>query len=144
MRLHRCWWQMDVGDFKLVTIFGCWWQFSGVGDSITILVTSFGCWCPTIMLIDRGCWWQNRPKPSPTSQSCRQHISSPTSVANIDVAGLCASLHNITRLYQELRYSSFGCFDCLFIRTFACISTFLCLKFIHLWTNSYNQLSFLQ
>ena len=38
------------------------------------------------MLRDRGCWWQNRPKPSPTSQSCRQHISSPTSVTNIDVA----------------------------------------------------------
>ena len=39
-----------------------------------------------LMLKDRGCWWQNRPKPSPTSQSCRQHISSPTSVTNIDVA----------------------------------------------------------
>ena len=38
------------------------------------------------MLKDRGCWWQNRPKPLPASQSCRQHISSPASVANIDVA----------------------------------------------------------
>ena len=38
------------------------------------------------MLTDRGCWWQNRPKPSPTSQSCHQLISFPTSVTNIDVA----------------------------------------------------------
>ena len=27
-------------------------------------------------------------KPSPTSQSCRQHISSPTSVTNIDVVDI--------------------------------------------------------
>ena len=57
---------------------------SGVGDNFSILVKSFWCWYPTLKLKDRGCWWQNRPKPS--SQSCRQHISSPTSVANIDVA----------------------------------------------------------
>ena len=75
---------IDVGDkWMLVTLW--WWQFSGVGDRISILVTSFGCWCPTLMLKDRGCWWHNQPKPLPTSQSCRQHISSPTSVANIDV-----------------------------------------------------------
>ena len=62
-----------------------------VGDRISILVTSFRCWCPTSMLKDRGCRWQNRPKLSPTSQSCRQHISSPTSVTNIDVAGKARS-----------------------------------------------------
>ena len=35
------------------------------------------------MLKDRGCWCKKRQKPSPISQSCRQHISSPTSVTNI-------------------------------------------------------------
>jgi len=32
----------DVGDLKLVTIFGCWWW-------ISMLVKSFECWRPTIM-----------------------------------------------------------------------------------------------
>ena len=68
---------------------GCWWLYPGdnldVSDRISILVTSFGYWCPTLMLKDRVCWWQKRPKPSPTSQSCHQHISSPTSVTKIDV-----------------------------------------------------------
>ena len=63
---------------------------SDVSDRIAILVTSFGCW---YILADRnvknrGFWRQKRPKPSPTSQSCRQHISSPTSVTNIEVATL--------------------------------------------------------
>jgi len=40
-RLHRCYWQVDVGDF--------------------ILVTSFGCWGRTLLLNDRRCWWQKRP-----------------------------------------------------------------------------------
>ena len=35
------------------------------------------------------CWWRNRPKPSPTSQSCHQHILSSTYVTNIDVAEVC-------------------------------------------------------
>ena len=33
----------------------------------------------------KGYWWRKRPKPSPTSQTCPQPISSPTSVTNIDV-----------------------------------------------------------
>ena len=68
-------------------------------DRILILVTSFGCWCPTSMLKDRGCWWRKRPKPSPTSQSCHQHISSPTSVTNIDVV---EKFHNIYLLENKL------------------------------------------
>ena len=36
----------------------------------------------TLLLKDRGCWWQ---KPPPTGQSCRQNISYPTFVTNIDV-----------------------------------------------------------
>ena len=51
-----------------------------------MLVTSFGGLCLTLVLKDRGCWWQKRVKPSPISQTCLQHISSPTSVTNIDVA----------------------------------------------------------
>ena len=78
---------IDLATYMLVTS-ECWWQFSGISDIISILVASFGCCWLTLMLKDGGCWWQNRPKPSPTSQSCRQHISSPTSVTNIDVAVL--------------------------------------------------------
>ena len=50
---------------------GCWWLYVGdnfrvsIDDRISILVTSFGCSCLTLMLKDRGYWWQNRPKPSP-------------------------------------------------------------------------------
>ena len=66
------------GEWMLVTL--CWRQFL-----VAVLVTSFGCWCPTLMLKYRGCWWRKQ-KQSSTSQSCRQHISSPTSVTNIDVA----------------------------------------------------------
>ena len=76
---------LNLATYMLMTS-GCWWQFSGFGDRISILVTSFGCWCPTLILKDTEYWWQNRPKPSPTSQSRREYISSPTSVANIDVA----------------------------------------------------------
>ena len=56
----------------LVTL--SWWQLLDVSDRISILVTTFGCWCPTLTFEDRGCWWQKRPKPSPTFQSCRQLI----------------------------------------------------------------------
>ena len=73
---------INVGDkWMLVTL--SWWQFLDVSDRILILVTSFGCWCPMLMLKNKGCWWLKRSKPS---LSCRQHISSPTSVTNIDVA----------------------------------------------------------
>ena len=27
-----CWWRLDVGDFMMVTDFGCWWQNHYVGD----------------------------------------------------------------------------------------------------------------
>ena len=53
-RPHRCYWQVDVGDFILVT-------FLDVSDKISKLVTSFGCWCSTSTLKDRGCWWEKRP-----------------------------------------------------------------------------------
>ena len=45
------------------------------------------------MLIDWGGWRQKRPNPSPISQSCRQHISSPTSASNIDVAAIEDGIH---------------------------------------------------
>ena len=79
-RLHRCWW-LYLGDNDLST-------------RILILVTFFGCWCPTLMLKDRGYWWQKRQKPSSTSQSCRQHISSATSVTNIDVVNSSQQQHS--------------------------------------------------
>ena len=75
---------IDVDD-KWVLVTLSWWQFLDDSDRISILVISFGYWCPALMFKDKGCWWQKRPKPSPTSQSCHQHISSPSSVSNIDV-----------------------------------------------------------
>ena len=52
-------------------------------------------WCPTLMFKDRWCWWRKWPKPSPTSNSCLQQISSPTSVTNIGVALLtCMWMHS--------------------------------------------------
>ena len=36
--LHTCWWQVNVGDFMLVTIFGCWWQNFDIGDIFWMLV----------------------------------------------------------------------------------------------------------
>ena len=74
-----------VGDIVMLLTYS-WWQFKSVGDRITILVTSFRHWCPTPMLWDKGCWWLKWLKPAPTSSNCHQHISSPTSVTNIDVA----------------------------------------------------------
>ena len=59
------------------------------------MVTSFECWCPTLMLRDRGCWLPNSPKPSATSKNCHQHISSPTSITNIDVAEEVLTLPSI-------------------------------------------------
>ena len=71
---------IDVGDNRmLVTL--CW-SFFGVGDSILMFVIYFGCWCPMLMT--------KTAKLSPTSKSCRKHISSPTFVTNIDVAGIWA------------------------------------------------------
>jgi len=63
--------KIDVSDNWILMVLH-WWQFSLYGR--------------TLMLRDPGFWWRKRPKPSPTSQSCRQHISSPTSVTNIDVS----------------------------------------------------------
>ena len=67
-----CWWHRYVGDFMMATDFRCWWQnhyvgdlFRYVGDFLNVL---------------------NR---SPTSQTCHQHIWSPTSVTNIDVTLFC-------------------------------------------------------
>ena len=37
-KLHRCWWQVDVDDFMLVTIFVCWWQNFDVGAIFRMLV----------------------------------------------------------------------------------------------------------
>ena len=70
---------IDVSDKSMLMTLS-WWQFLDVSDRIRILVTIFGCRCPKLMLKD------TETKPSPTSQSCHQHILSPTSVTNIDVA----------------------------------------------------------
>ena len=63
----------------LVTILGCWWHL-------------WECWCPTLMSKMSGFWRPKWPKPSPTSYSCHQHISSPTSVTNVYVTESAPSL----------------------------------------------------
>ena len=67
-----CLWHRYVGDYMMVTDLRCWWQnhyvcnfFRYVGDFLNRLL--------------------NR---SSTSQTCHQHIWSPTSVTNIDVTTL--------------------------------------------------------
>ena len=55
----------------------CWWLY--VGDKFWLLETEFQYWWH---LLNVG----KRTKPSPTSQSFRQHILSPTFVTNINVA----------------------------------------------------------
>ena len=77
----------------MVTDIGCWWQNHLVGDVFPYVVD-------LMMVTDLRCWWQNHYvgdsfryandflnvfNRSPTSQTCHQHIWSPTSVTNIDV-----------------------------------------------------------
>ena len=59
----------------------CHFGHKDVGDNLSL---TSGCWChqlgdifwsPKLVFKDRGSCWQKRPKSSPTSQSCRQHIS---------------------------------------------------------------------
>ena len=64
----------------------CWWLYDG--DRFEMLVTESLCWWFFSL-----CWWffqciksvTNILNRSPTSQTCHQHIWSPTSVTNIDV-----------------------------------------------------------
>ena len=76
--LHR-YWQVNVDDFMSVTIFGHWWHNFDIDDILWILVP--------LANVKRW-WWRKRPKPSPISQSYRQHQSS--SVANICLQHRCS------------------------------------------------------
>ena len=62
------WWHYYVVDFMMVTDFRCWLPNHYVGDFFRY-VGDF------LKVLNR----------SPTSQTCHQHIWSPTSVTNIDV-----------------------------------------------------------
>ena len=100
---------IDVGAKRMLMTLS-WWQFLDVSDRILILVTSFGCWCLTLLLKDRGGWWQKRAKLSPTSQSCQQHISSPKSVTSIDATDLMSrrTPHGIFRPISEYEIPEYG------------------------------------
>ena len=66
----------DVGDFVMATDLRCWWQNHYAGDFFRY--------------IDNFLNVLNR---LPTSQTCHQHIWSPTSVTNIDVThGLLSNI----------------------------------------------------
>ena len=58
----------DVGDFMMVTGLRCWWQNHYVGDLFRYVGD-----------------FLNALNRSSTSQTCHQHIWSPTSVTRIDV-----------------------------------------------------------
>jgi len=60
--------KIKIGDFMMVTDLRFWWQNHYVGDFFRYVGDFFSVF--------------NR---SPTSQTCHQHIWSPTSVTNIDV-----------------------------------------------------------
>ena len=106
--LHRCWWRMFgtkcVGDkFGMlvtshVTNIQSWVPTSNISHqhhllTIMVLVTESGdeSWGSlsviniiirqNVMLVPNS-WWRDL---SPTSQTCHQHIWSPTTVTNIDV-----------------------------------------------------------
>ena len=64
------------------------------------------------MLNDGEFWWWKRSKPLPTSQNCRQHISSPTSVTHIDVAYSVLRIHYTSICTCTWNYNStlvWGC-----------------------------------
>ena len=74
IRLHRCWWPVDVGDFRLVTIFGCLWQNFDIGDIFWMLVTK------SAKIVT------NISKLSPTYfvyNICRQHRCSRAIIQNV-------------------------------------------------------------
>jgi len=77
------WWQVKVGHFVLLIISQCCWPNFDIDDFFLMLVPDDN--VKTDIIIDTGCWWRKRIKPSPTSQNCRQHISSQTTVTNINV-----------------------------------------------------------
>ena len=88
---------VDIGDFMLVINYGCWWQNFDIGDILWMLSDAN---VTFVMLKDRGYWRRKKPKLWQTSQGCRQHILSPTSVTNIDIVivlvvepeGVCRSV----------------------------------------------------
>ena len=66
-----------------------WWLFKY--DRFKIFVTKSYCWRLFLLC----CWFLSALNRSTTSQSCNQHISSPTSAKNIDVA------INIQKIFQR-------------------------------------------
>ena len=69
-----CWWLYDGDRFKiLVTDSRCWWQIQYVGNYLHYV--GYFSMYQTIIILDG----------SPTSQNCHQHISSPTSLANVHI-----------------------------------------------------------
>ena len=73
----------DVGDIvMLVTLW--WWLIWDVGGRIIMLAT-FCVMLVIFSMYEIGMYETNILNRSPTSQTCHQHILSPTSVTNIDV-----------------------------------------------------------
>ena len=100
-RWQWCWWHRYVGHFMMVTDLRCWWQNHYVGDFVRY-VGDF----PNVL---------NR---SSTSQTCHQHIWSPTSVTNI----------NLTFLHRCWYYLLLGWFKKLELRR---------LKFFSMWCDNF-------
>ena len=77
-----CWWHRYVGGFMMVTDFRCWWQ-----NHFCVFWLFLLCW-----------WFFNVLNWSPTSQTCHQHIWSPTSVINIVVT---TRWHHFERIWNH-------------------------------------------
>ena len=98
IRWQWCWWHRYVGDLMIVIICRCKWQkkiywlyFSHVDDipighqHHNMPECDVGDWY--LMFVPNSwCCWRDL---LPTSQTCHQHIWSPTSVTNIDVTDYC-------------------------------------------------------
>ena len=72
-RRQCCWWQGDVSDFMILTVWRCWWQNHDVTD------------CVNVKNRRQTSQLGHQDKPTSVSTICLQHPP-PTSVTNIYAA----------------------------------------------------------
>ena len=83
---RRCWYRTRDCSGSVLRIFWCWWQNFDIDDIFWILMLD--------SYFKR--WWRK------IAQKCRQHISSPTSVTNINVAKLSFRFATLFRINAEI------------------------------------------
>ena len=80
-----------------------------------------------IMLRARNCWWYWSPN---RSQTCHQHVLSPTHITNIDVTIFL----EITRLFSEDDFAENNCFDGKNLYAYPCRGK--CFQYIGLYESN--------